>query len=90
MTESPEGKPWDVSPLIFADIRFVRETLCGKSEHEGTIAGIEQLLDWVVSVLESDVAIAKAQGRTTVMDGRLTLSSAIDRAEHLTSIKGML
>ena len=90
MSDAPKEKSLDGSPLIFADIRFVRETLCGKLEHEGAIAGMEELLDWVVSVLESDVAIAKAQGRTTVMDGRLTLSSAIDRAEHLTTIKELL
>ena len=86
----PNESSLDASPLFFEYIRFVRDTLCGKSQDEGVIKGLEDLLDIAVSVLEAEVAIAKAQGKTCVMGGRHTLCSAIDRAEHLTTIKELL
>lgn len=80
----------DASPLFFGDIRFVRETLCGKLQDAGAIKGLEDLLDIAVGILETDVAIARAQGKSSIMRGRLSLSSAIDRAEHLNAMKAMI
>lgn len=91
MNEKAHGEmPLDASPLVFADIRFVRETVCNKVEKFGRLEGFEELLDWVISVLETDVAIARASGKASVMDGRLTLSAAVDRAEHLTHLRRMI
>ncbi len=89
MSDSTAGQALDASPLIFGDIRFVRDKICEALDVSGSIKGFEQLLDIVVTELEADVAIARAQGKGTVMNGRLTLSAAIDRAEHLRTIRGM-
>lgn len=90
ISENSLGDPIDLSPLYFADIRFVRNTLCGKTDNEGAIKGLCELLDWVIVDLETAVAIAQASGKKTILDGRLTVSAAIDRAEHLVHVKDLL
>lgn len=76
----------DASPLFFEDIRLVRDTISATLGVTGPIDGFGQLLRHTITELKCDVAIARAQGKAMVIDNQLTLSAAIDRAEHLRSI----
>ena len=86
MNEHTPGEVLDASPLFFGDIRFVRDIITATLDVTGPIDGFGQCLRYAISIPEREVAIAKARGKATVIDNRLTLAAAIDRAEHLQTI----
>jgi len=89
LNQQPTEHVIDASGLYFADIRFLRETVMSTFDITGPIDGFGELLRWAITILEYEVAIARMRGKYKVIENRLTLSAAIDRAEHLRWIYGM-
>ena len=89
MTPSKHESEVDASVLFFGDIRFIRDTVINTLDVTGPIDGFGELLRWAIAILEYEVVIARLRGKTTVVQDRMTVSAAIDRADHLRTIYGL-
>lgn len=70
-------------PLIWADIKSVRESIADIESQGKSTACLSQIIGFAVSVLEGAALVAVARGDGYVFDGRMSVEDARRRAEHL-------
>ena len=77
----------DIDALLFLEIEKIQPIVGNFMAHEDTPAGavatINELLMYVAGALEALALIARASGKTTILDGRLSLDPALRRASDL-------
>lgn len=77
----------EIGDLIFLEIEKIQPIFGSFMAQEGVPAGaftaINELLVYVAGALETQALIARASGKTAILDGQLSLDAAVRRASDL-------